>query len=76
MGAHSILLHCIFLSVCMCRALHDAMPVCVCVCVFIKCLLTLTWMSACMCDTVLPECHTENWVWVVLRAKTSRSLFL
>lgn len=28
-----------------------------------------------MCDTVLPECHTENWVWVVLQAKTSRSLF-
>lgn len=44
----------------------------VCVCV---CLLTLTWMSECMCDTVLHECHTENWVWVVLQAKVSCSLF-
>lgn len=28
-----------------------------------------------MCDTVLHECHTENWVWVVLQAKVSCSLF-
>lgn len=33
------------------------------------------WMSECMCDTVLPECHTENWVLVVLQAKTSCSRF-
>lgn len=28
-----------------------------------------------MCDTVLHECHTENWVWLVLQAKGSCSLF-
>lgn len=61
------------LSLCMCSALHDAVQVCVCV--FVKCLRTLMWMSECMCDTVLPECHTENWVLVVLQAKTSCSLF-
>lgn len=32
-------------------------------------------MSECMCDTVLHECHTENWVWLVLQAKVSCSLF-
>lgn len=41
----------------------------------LKCLRTLTRMSECMCDTVLPECHAENWVWLVLRAKASHSLF-
>ena len=45
------------------------------VCECVKCLRTLLWMSECMCETVLPECHTENWVWVVLQSKTSRSLF-
>ena len=71
MGAHKYPLRG---TLCMCSALHDVY-VYVCVCVFVKCLRTLTCKSECMCDTVLPECHTENWVWVVLRAKTSRSLF-
>lgn len=28
-----------------------------------------------MCDTGLHECHTENWVWLVLQAQASCSLF-
>lgn len=28
-----------------------------------------------MCGTALHECHTENWVWVVLQAEASCSLF-
>ena len=69
---------CMLLCACACAGLcmmwtcvHVCVCVCVCVCVFVfvKCLGTLPWMSECMCDMVLPECHTENWVWFVLQAK-------
>lgn len=59
----------------LCSALHDATQARTRTRVFVKCLRTLTRMSECMCDTVLPECHTENWVWLVLQAKASHSLF-